>query len=147
MLVCATPVSVHETLKEVLEAWQGTSFTYRNLSFLVLVFTQLPIYQGLAFARVFFLARFGLVARTITSYVFVVCGFIDSVAKGIGSLSDCRGLTESATEGLSSIAKGRLVNACGSGVGVGGGLFGDSQKRNAHTTSLDSYVSKSSVKK
>lgn len=62
-------------------------------------------------------------------------------------LSDCRWLTESATEGLSSIAKERLLSPCWSGVGVEGGFLASSQKREAHTPSLDSYVSKSSVKK
>jgi len=54
-----------------------------------------------------------------------VWDFIDSIAKRTERLSDCRWLTELETEGLSSIAKERLLDLCRSGVGVGGGLFGE----------------------
>lgn len=52
----------------------------------------------------------------------------EKVAKPIESLSDCRWLAELETEGLSSIAKERLLDVCRLGVGLGGGLFGEQPK-------------------
>jgi len=72
-----------------------------------------------------FIVRFDLKACSSTSCALLTRHFTDSVVSSMGRLSDCRWLTESATEGLSSIAKERLLDACWSGVGVGGGVFGD----------------------
>ena len=72
-----------------------------------------------------FIARFGLKACVSISCALLTWHFIDSVAKRIGRLSDCRGHTEAATEELSSVAKERLRYICWSGVGVGGGVFGE----------------------
>jgi len=81
-------------------------------------------YARVVVQRLFFV-RFGLRACSSIDCVLLIWHFTDSVVSSIGRLSDCRWLTESATEELSSITKERLLYACWSGVGVGGGLFGD----------------------